>query len=139
MLGRCVEAGVCPESDLNGASLASVKGGVPAEVAKTISEGVFNLLFVVMSTSSISTLDSTFTSTAKLCGLDICGWFKDGAPVPLAKATDWHVKIGRISMCAMALIGTLPLLGDVTELSATTISGTVVMGLGGPICAMAVL
>jgi Na+/proline symporter len=137
MLGKCVEAGVCPESDLNGASLSGVMGGVPAEVAKTISSGAFNLLFVVMSTSSISTLDSTFTSTAKLCGPDIAGFFENGLPVPLAKATDRHMKIGRVSMVLLAICGILPLTMDVTELSATTVSGTVVMGLGGPIVLMA--
>jgi len=86
-----------------------------------------------MSTSSISTLDSTFTSTAKLCGPELFGYWEKGAPVPLSEATDVHVKVGRVAMCVMALIGTLPLLMDVTELSATTISGTVVMGLAGPI------
>ena len=137
MLGQCVEAGVCPESDLNGASLSSVKGGVPAEVAKTISEGIFNLLFLVMATSSISTLDSTFTSTAKLCAPELFGFWETGAPVPLSEATDLHVKVGRFSMVAMAIIGTLPLLMNVTELSATTISGTVVMGLAGPVVLLA--
>lgn len=40
-------------------------------------------------------------------------------------------------MVAMAIIGTLPLLMNVTELSATTISGTVVMGLAGPVVLLA--
>jgi Na+/proline symporter len=137
MLGKCVASGECPVSDLNGASLSGVKGGVPAEVAKTVSDGIFNLLFIVMSTSSISTLDSTFTSTAKLCGPDISGFIQNGMPIPLSKATDKHMFIGRLSMIAMAIIGTLPLLMDVTELSATTVSGTVVMGLGGPIVLLA--
>ncbi|GMH66519.1 hypothetical protein TrST_g733 [Triparma strigata] len=139
MLGKCVEAGDCPTSDLNGASLSGVTGGVPAEVAKTVGEGIFNLLFIVMSTSSISTLDSTFASTAKLCGPDFAGFLLDGIPTPLYKATTQHMKIGRISMVAMAVVGILPLLSNVTELSATTVSGTVVMGLAGPICLMAVV
>ena len=163
----------CPTSDLNGASLSGVTGGVPAEVAKvrltqfglvmpqyrllppyailtrlvpppspppqTVGEGIFNLLFIVMSTSSISTLDSTFASTAKLCGPDFAGFLLDGIPTPLYKATTQHMKIGRISMVAMAVVGILPLLSNVTELSATTVSGTVVMGLAGPICLMAVV
>jgi len=158
MLGKCVEADVCGVADLGGTwvqtfagnsthpvdgyyagagTLAGVKGGTPAEVAKTMGDGMFNLLFVVMSTSSISTLDSTFTSTAKLCGPDIAGFFSSGKPVPLSQATEKHMLIGRIAMVALAFIGTLPLLMDVSELNATTVSGTVVMGLGGPVVLMA--
>ena len=99
MLGRCVDAGVCPVSDLNGASLSSVKGGVPAEVAKTIGTGVFNLLFIVMSTSSISTLDSTFASTAKLCGP---GELQRVAKHRAKKSCLWHTVFKALNIISRA-------------------------------------
>ena len=54
-------------------------------------------------------------------------------PLAMSEATDRHVWVGRLGMILMALIGTLPIMECPTQLSATTISGTVVMGLGAPI------
>mmetsp|Transcript_83771 Transcript_83771/g.236624 ORF Transcript_83771/g.236624 Transcript_83771/m.236624 type:complete len:516 (-) Transcript_83771:597-2144(-) len=155
MLGNCVNDGVCPESDLNGAILADVKAGKPFAVAKTMGETVLFLTAFIMILSSISTLDSTFTSTAKLLGPDMSGlwsWLNDIVtgkvsirastrgesiqkymPLAMSEATDRHVWVGRLGMILMALIGTLPIMECPTQLSATTISGTVVMGLGAPI------
>ena len=95
----------------------------------------WNPLFLtafIMILSSVSTLDSTFTSTAKLLGPDmngLWGWLGDlatGKVSPLASArgdaiskympmalkdtTDRHVWYGRIGMLFMALVGTLPVL-----------------------------
>ena len=138
-LARCVDAGACPVSDLRGADLALVKAGYPSEIGKTLGGGMEALLFIVMITSSISTLDSTFTSTAKLCGPDIYGWFMNGQPTPQALATDRMVLIGRIAMVLVMLVGVLNLLVDVNALNATTVSGTVVMGLSGPVTIMALI
>ena len=44
--------------------------------------------------------------------------------------------LGRVCVVLMAVVGTLPLLSDVTALDATTVSGTVVMGMGPPIIFM---
>lgn len=86
---------------------------------------VFN---AIMLTSAGSTLDSTFASSAKLGARD---WRNDFAP-----PTDRHAARGRWFMLAIALLGNLPLLsiylGDKAGpaiIAATTISGTMVMGL----------
>ena len=86
---------------------------------------VFNAM---MLTSAGSTMDSTFASTAKLGARD---WSNDTAP-----PTPRHSERGRRLMVAIALLGNLPLLtiylGDQAGpavIAATTISGTMVMGL----------
>ncbi|MGB3199770.1 MAG: Na+/proline symporter [Nodosilinea sp.] len=95
---------------------------------------VFN---AIMLTSAGSTLDSTFSSTAKVGARD---WFhRKGAP------TEGQARIGRWWIIAIALLGNLPLLsiylGDRVGpaiILATTISGTMVMGLA-PIFLLAFL
>lgn len=86
---------------------------------------VFN---AIMLTSAGSTLDSTFSSVAKLGARD---WNnRRGAP------TETQARLGRWWIVAIALLGNLPLfsiyLGDRVGpaiIQATTISGTMVMGL----------
>ncbi len=86
---------------------------------------VFN---AIMLTSAGSTLDSTFSSVAKLGARD---WNnRQGAP------TETQAHFGRWWIVAIALLGNLPLfsvyLGDKVGpaiIQATTISGTMVMGL----------
>ena len=86
---------------------------------------VFNAIMV---TSAGSTLDSTFASAAKLAGRD---WRNRSAG-----ATERQVRMGRAVMVAIAILGNLPLLGiylgdavGPAIIAATTISGTMVMGL----------
>ncbi len=86
---------------------------------------VFN---AIMLTSAGSTLDSTFAATAKLGARD---WGNDYTP-----PTDSHANRGRWLMVAIAVLGNLPLftiyLSDNVGpaiIAATTISGTMVMGL----------
>ena len=86
---------------------------------------VFN---AIMLTSGGSTINSTFASAAKLGARD---WSNDFAP-----PTERHSARGRKMMAAIALLGNLPLLslylGDHAGpaiIAATTISGTMVMGL----------
>jgi hypothetical protein len=57
-------------------------------------DAVFSVVNIIMMTSSISTLDSTFSSTAKLIGPDIAGYFSGGKPLPLFQATTFHMHIG---------------------------------------------
>jgi hypothetical protein len=85
---------------------------------------VFN---AIMLTSAGSTLDSTFASTAKLAAID---WpARGGAP------DEGQRRFGRWAMVTLALAGNLPLfalyLGGAGPaiIAATTISGTMVMGL----------
>lgn len=86
---------------------------------------VFN---AIMLTSAGSTLDSTFASAAKLAGRD---W-----PGRAGTATEAETRFGRRVMVAIAILGNLPLfsiyMGNAVGpaiIAATTISGTMVMGL----------
>lgn len=47
-----------------------------------------------------------------------------------------HLTMGRIIIIILATAGLLPLLGDAKALDATTVSGTIVLGLGPPIFAL---
>jgi hypothetical protein len=80
----------------------------------------------IMLLSGGSTIDSTFTSVAKLSALD---WKPNGRSVGT-------LTTGRIAILIVAVVGNLPLLtiyaGDKVGpaiIAATTISGTMVMGL----------
>lgn len=98
--------------------------GVPAALGLPMLL-VFN---AIMLTSAGSTLDSTFSSTSKLVARD---WSTASAqPAPR------DVSRGRWAMLTVGLLGNLPLLGiyfgdrlGPAIISATTISGTMVMGL----------
>ncbi|KAH8048972.1 hypothetical protein JL722_12207 [Aureococcus anophagefferens] len=125
MLGKCVSAGYCDSSDLRGADVAQVTAGAPHAVAQTLGTVLFSFINIIMVTSGISTLDSTFTSVAKLVGPDVHGFLTTGKPMPLADATKDHVNIGRAAMVLVAVVGTLPLLDNPAELDATTVAGTI--------------
>ena len=90
-------------------------GQAAVEVGKAF--GVVMLLVInfIMITSAASTLDSTFSSFSKLLAIDL----KLGQTV----------SFGRLSMIVVAVLGTLPIFFDAEILSATTISGTMVIGL----------
>ena len=44
--------------------------------------------------------------------------------------------MGRLIIIVLAVAGLLPLLGDAKALDATTVSGTIILGLGPPIFAL---
>lgn len=82
----------------------------------------------IMLLSGGSTIDSTFTSVAKLAARD---WKRDWS-----EASTSHLTTGRVAIVIVAVVGNLPLLtvylGDKVGpavIAATTISGTMVMGL----------
>jgi len=113
-------------------------GGNPS-LAVPASFGLTMLLIVnaIMMTSAGSTLDSTFASTAKLTARD---WF-DAKDTP----TEGQLTTGRKAVIIIAVLGNLPLfslyLGSEVGpavIAATTISGTMVMGLA-PIFILAFL
>lgn len=86
---------------------------------------VFNAIMLM---SGGSTLDSAFTSGAKLAGRD---WRNQSG-----EASDRNVWVGRMAILAVAVVGNLPLLtvylGDrvgPAVIAATTLSSTMVMGL----------
>ncbi len=85
--------------------------------AKGMGIPLFMVINLIMITSATSTLDSSFSSFSKLLVVDI---FKS------RKVT---IKAGRLAMIALAVIGTIPVFFNAEILQATTISGTMVIGL----------
>lgn len=88
-------------------------------VSHTLHIGGLLTINLIMITSASSTLDSTFSSFSKLTIYDL----------KLFKAT---ITNGRLVMIFIMLLGTIPIFFDPAILSATTISGTMVIGLMPP-------
>ena len=99
------------------AHLLGLEGQAAVEVSKLLGVGFMLAINFIMITSAASTLDSAFSSAAKLI-------IKD-----LGNARHLKVVNGRLAMIVFALIGTLPIFFNPEILSATTISGTMVLGL----------
>lgn len=97
-------------------------GNVPATVARGLGFAGFFTMIVVMVSSAGSTLDSTFTSLSKLVARELPLL---AGRVPSSKA----MTVGALTMVAFALLGNLPMIAGTSILKATTISGTMVMGL----------
>jgi Na+/proline symporter len=97
------------------AKTKGMTGDAAFEVGKAFGVVILLVINFIMITSAASTLDSTFSSFSKLASLDL----KLGQ----------SVTFGRIAMIAVALLGTIPVFLDAEILSATTISGTMVIGL----------
>lgn len=91
------------------------KGQAAVEVGKAFGVVILLVINFIMITSAASTLDSTLSSFSKLLAIDL----------GIAK----RITFGRASMAAIAILGTLPVFFDAEILSATTISGTMVIGL----------
>jgi len=94
-----------------------LQGQASVEVSKMLGTGVMLMMNLIMITSAASCIDSTFTSFSKLVVVDI-GRFQ-------AKP----ISIGRWCMILLAVLGTIPVFFNANILSATTISGTMVIGL----------
>ncbi len=113
--------------------LYALSGGLGSEpsamvaVARSLGLGMMLIFNVIMMLSAGSTLDSTFSSTAKFAARD---W-----PARFDAPDTGQVRLGRRAMLIMALLGNLPLLSLYIDgigpavIAATTISGTAVMGL----------
>lgn len=99
-----------------------VTGNVPADVARGLGFAGFFAMIVVMVSSAGSTLDSTFTSLSKLVARELPLL---AGRMPSSKA----MTIGSLTMVAFALLGNLPMIAGTDILKATTISGTMVIGL----------
>ncbi len=97
------------------AQQAGLEGQAAVEVAKKLGAILLLVINFIMVTSAASTLDSTFSSFSKLISIDL-GWNKS-------------ISFGRWMMVTVAVIGTIPVFLDAEILSATTISGTMVIGL----------
>jgi len=94
----------------------------PGAVALTFGALPYLLMTIVMVMAAGSTLDSTFSSLAKSVGQEM-PLLAGRAPGPRA------VMIGMWAMLAIALLGNLPMIAGTDILKATTLSGTMVMGL----------
>ena len=97
------------------AQTKGMQGQAAVEVGKAFGIVILLVINFIMITSAASTLDSTFSSFSKLLAIDLN-----------IKKT---VSFGRISMIILAILGTIPVFLNTEILSATTISGTMVIGL----------
>lgn len=101
-----------------------LSGQAAVEVSKTLGVAGMIIMNFIMVTSASSTVDSTFASVSKLIVVDLDGWKSKTSGNELAA-----VSRGRWVMIITAIGGTIPLIFSPTILSATTISGTMVLGL----------
>mmetsp|Transcript_16252 Transcript_16252/g.42978 ORF Transcript_16252/g.42978 Transcript_16252/m.42978 type:complete len:710 (+) Transcript_16252:92-2221(+) len=102
----------------------------------------------IMITASMSTLDSTFTSFAKLTSLEIGGWLKISPdtrsetgplrPYDLQYIGEKHLVIARACIVFLMLLGVSFLGTEKDAMKATTAAGTMVMGIGAPIWMMTI-
>lgn len=99
------------------AGMQGMAGQAAVEVSKALGMAAMLVMNFIMITSAASTLDSAFSSAAKLVVIDIGRLHLN------------PVRSGRIAMAAFTVLGTLPIFFGPEILSATTISGTMVLGL----------
>ncbi|ARU86684.1 sodium:solute symporter [Pseudomonas sp. M30-35] len=100
----------------------AASNNVPADLAKSMGVAALMVMTVVMVSAAGSTLDSTFSSLAKLAGREL----------PHLAGRDLGQKaigVGMAVMVVFALLGNLPMIAGTDILKATTISGTMVIGL----------
>jgi Na+/proline symporter len=106
------------------ARLEGLPGGdnMPGAVAGSFGAVPYFLMTMIMIVAAGSTLDSTFASVSKLIGQEapLLAGRKPGANA---------IKTGVWTMIAIALFGNLPMIAGTDILKATTVSGTMVMGL----------
>jgi hypothetical protein len=95
---------------------------MPGEVARAFGVLPYLLMTLVMILAAGSTLDSTFASVSKSIGLELP---RLAGRNPGAQA----VRVGMWTMIAFAALGNLPMIAGTDILKATTVSGTMVMGL----------
>ena len=101
-----------------------VESGVDAPVVVAQSLGIVAFFFmaVIMISTAGSTLDSTFTALSKLTARDL--------PGILGKTPKTNPRIiGIIFIIIFGIVGNLPMMMGASIITATTISGTMIMGL----------
>ena len=95
-----------------------VGGNATINTAAAFGLPLLFMMNIMMLTSGCSTIDSTFSSIGKLVSLDVLpGWKVD------------KVFLARASMVLLGILGNLMLYAKPAILSATTVSGTMVIGL----------
>ncbi len=99
------------------ARFQGLSGQAAVEVSKLLGTAVMLPMNLIMITSAAAAVDSAFSSSAKL------------AVVDLGKRVNVSISRGRLVMVIVAVIGTVPIFFGADILSASTISGTMVIGL----------
>lgn len=99
------------------ASFQGLEGQAPVEVSKLLGLVMMLAMNFIMVTSAASTLDSAFNSFAKLFVIDH------------RLFADRQIFFGRWVIAGVAILGSIPAFLGAEILSATTISGTMVLGL----------
>ncbi len=97
--------------------MEGLSGQATVVVSRMLGIGTLLMVNFIMVTSAASTLDSTFNSFAKLIVMDT------------QLLSPPSISLGRWVIVGMALVGTIPILLGAEILAATTISGTMVIGL----------
>jgi hypothetical protein len=99
------------------AQFQGMEGQAAVGVSQTLGVAMMLMMNFIMVTSAASTLDSAFASFSKL------------AVVDLGNKERITVSKGRWAMVILTVLGTIPVFLNAEILSATTISGTMVIGL----------
>lgn len=99
------------------AQFQGMEGEAAVGVSQTLGVAMMLMMNFIMVTSAASTLDSAFASFSKLTVVD------------LGKKENVTVSKGRWAMVILTVLGTIPVFLNAEILSATTISGTMVIGL----------
>ena len=95
---------------------------MPGAVALAFGTLPYLLMTVVMIMAAGSTVDSTFAAVSKTIGQEV--------PLLAGRTPGQRaVRVGMWTMVAFALLGNLPMIAGTDILKATTVSGTMVMGL----------
>lgn len=95
---------------------------MPGAVARAFGVLPYLLMTAVMVVAAGSTLDSTFASVSKSVGQEL--------PVLAGRSASANaIRVGMWTMVVFAIAGNLPMIAGTDILKATTVSGTMVMGL----------
>jgi hypothetical protein len=124
------------------ARLSGLSGAADAPVRVAMALGAVSLVAVsvLMMNSAGACLDSAFSAVARHVSIDLAGeggahpsGFR-GLVAPLRRLAtrDGGLSLGRWTMIAFAALGNVPLFFGADLLKATTISGTMVLGLAPP-------
>jgi hypothetical protein len=115
-------------------------GDAPMRAARALDTGALLVVSLLMMNSAGAVLDSAFAAIARHVSVDLAGeggahpsGFR-GLLDPLAQLArkDGGLWLGRVTMVLFGLVGNLPLFATADVLKATTISGTMVLGLTFP-------
>lgn len=100
----------------------SPSGNMPAAMAQAMGIGALFTMSALMIAAAGSTLDSTFSSLSKLTAQELPAMAGRTPRVSQRRIGTW-------AMVGIAVLGNIPMVAGTDILTATTISGTMVMGL----------